>query len=333
MLRRTALLALSVAALADWFEDDSLGSDEPAEPAAKDPLLTFSGADLEDFEATLSCALDGGCEMWHAELRGNSTTDENALPCLVDAACAAKYSALAKRMQRAPCDPRSACPGGQCGFGARMQRTIRPPECSSLILGRMSRGGVLGRSGAGALYVGEMRSGLLHGVGKLRRGADVVVGTFDGGLFVGPGLLLRGGPGGAAFEGERFTDGGSALDGRGRFTPAGGKGAYRGEVRRGRAPAAASCGTLRRRVRRRLRERRIKAAAARAERRRGRQLGGGPRRDERRRLGRGFVSAMFGGSWDVALILIILCIGICSRSATRISMPYPMRRHRRRASV
>ena len=24
----------------------------------------------------------------------------------------------------------------------------------------------------------------------------------------------------------------------------------------------------------------------------------------------GFVSAMFGGSWDVALILIILCIGI-----------------------
>ena len=81
---------------------DVMAHTPPAEPAAKDPLLAFSGADLEDFEATLSCALDGGCEMWHAELRGNSTTDENALPCLVDAACAAKYSALAKRMQRAP---------------------------------------------------------------------------------------------------------------------------------------------------------------------------------------------------------------------------------------
>ena len=92
MLRRTALLALSLTALADWFEDDSLGSDEPA---TKDPLLAFSGADLEDFEATLVRASTSGCEMWHAELRGNSTTDENALPCLVDAACAAKYSALA----------------------------------------------------------------------------------------------------------------------------------------------------------------------------------------------------------------------------------------------
>ena len=312
MLRLAALLALSVAALADWFEDDSLGSDAP-EPAAKDPLLAFSGADLEDFEATLSCALDGGCEMWHAELRGNSTTDENALPCLVDAACAAKYSALAKRMQRAPCDPRSACPGGQCGFGARMQRTIRPPECSSLILGRMSRGGVLGRSGAGALYVGEVRSGLLHGVGKLRRGADVVVGTFDGGLFVGPGLLLRGGPGGAAFEGERFTDGGSALDGRGRFTPAGGKGAYRGEVRRGRAhgrgvvtaPSGAEYDGA-------FENGRIKDAAA------ARALNDAEVANWEAVLAEmsggvsvgGFVSAMFGGSWDVALILIILCIGI-----------------------
>ena len=120
-------------------------------------------------------------------------------------ACAAS-TRRSERMQRAP-RIRARRARAASAASARGWRTIRPPRLVAHPRPDAPRRRARSQRRRRARRRGAQRP--LHGVGKLRRGADVV-GTFDGGLFVG--LLLRGH--GATFEGERFT-GGSTLDGRG----------------------------------------------------------------------------------------------------------------------
>ena len=80
-----------------------------------------------------------GCEMWHAA-RDNSTTDENALPSLDRRRRERARERNASGRSRGDVDggapPRGAPTSRRCGFGARMQRTIRPRRARALMVGR-----------------------------------------------------------------------------------------------------------------------------------------------------------------------------------------------------
>ena len=145
-----------------WDDDDE-------EPQA---ATSLSLADLPHFDDAVYCLLDAACAAYHVGLLGQVAAGtlapqvrEHAVPCLLDVECAAKYLPLVARMREAPCDPKSACPAGR---GCNLKSpALSPPHCTSLVLGRLTRG-LLANPRNAPLYVGEVIDGKLSGHGSMR---------------------------------------------------------------------------------------------------------------------------------------------------------------------
>ena len=133
---------------------------------------SFSLADLSHFDDAVYCLLDDACAAYHEGLRTSVAAGSlapqdraHAVPCLIDAECAGKYLQLVARMREAPCDPKSACPGGR---GCNLKTpALSPPRCTSLVLGRLTRG-LLANPRNAPLYVGEVLDGKVSGLGSMR---------------------------------------------------------------------------------------------------------------------------------------------------------------------
>ena len=134
-----------------WDDDEVEVPDAP----------TISVAELAHFDDAVSCLLDEACAGWHELLRALAAEGTlapqdrgHAVACLLEPECATKYTALVTRMRQQPCEPSSACPGGR---GCNLKNPVlTPPGCTSLVLGRLTRG-LLANPRNAALYVGEAR--------------------------------------------------------------------------------------------------------------------------------------------------------------------------------
>ena len=209
-----------------WDDDDEEELPEAA---------SFSLADLSHFDDAVYCLLDDACAAYHEGLRTSAAAGSlapqdraHAVPCLIDAECAGKYLQLVARMREAPCDPKSACPGGR---GCNLKTpALSPPRCTSLVLGRLTRG-LLANPRSAPLYVGEVLDGKVSGLGSMRnRDGTHFVGRLAAGMPVtGRYRFLDG----SLFVGE--FDAGSPNGTYGEFDAARGEGRYRGGVLSGRA--------------------------------------------------------------------------------------------------
>eukprot|EP00964_Phaeocystis_antarctica_P031597 scaffold17867_cov40-Phaeocystis_antarctica.AAC.4 len=197
--------------------------------------VSLSLTDLSTFDDAVYCLLDDACAAYHEGLRTSvaagslSAQDrEHAVPCLIDAECAGKYLPLVARMRAAPCDPKSACPGGR---GCNLKTpTLSPPRCTSLVLGRLTRG-LLANPRSAPLYVGEVVDGKVSGLGSMRnRDGTHFVGRLAAGLPVSGRYRFLDG---SLFVGEFAAGAPNGTDGE--FLAARGEGRYRGGVLSGRA--------------------------------------------------------------------------------------------------
>ena len=213
------------------LEDEADASPDDADLAAsawKAAAASFTAADFAVFDDALGCLMDEACEAFHAKLKEQGATDPHAVPCLMDDVCGAKYRRLAERMREAPCEPNSVCPSGRCNL---KNPRITPPGCRSLVLGRMSRGGILSSHRHGALYVGEVNDGAIRGIGSIR--------NRDGTIYAGE--IHDGAPG--SFGRYRYVDLGfyegqfanGAPNGTGYYRASRHEGWYRGGVMKGKA--------------------------------------------------------------------------------------------------